>query len=400
MKFRHAALLILSFSLPMLGETHWQGTWASAPVSTAPKLSPTMTLGEKDITIREVVHISQGGSTMRISLTNEFGKEPLTISNAHVAFLAAKDRTLPGTDHLLTFAGKNSVTIPAGSFLASDPIKLKLPIFSDLVISLNVPEQSLTSVTEHQSAMATTYLAEGDQTSEEELRAPSTIEQWLFLKNVQVNSEHHGAAIVAFGDSITDGARSKPNTNHRWPDIFATLLVANKKTKHISILNEGIGGNRVLQEGYGPSALDRMERDVLEAPGAKYVVLLEGINDIGRAAFPKQPNDAITAQQLINGYQQIIQRAHAHKLKIFGATLTPYLPAGYSSIEGEKIRQTVNAFIRTPGNFDGVIDFEKAVEDPQNPGHLKPSFDPGDHLHPNDLGYAAMAKAIPTKLFR
>ncbi|MBS1814886.1 MAG: SGNH/GDSL hydrolase family protein [Acidobacteria bacterium] len=377
-------------------------TQAPTPnVVPAPKAKKyKITLGAKEMTIRETVHISQGGSEMRVTLTNEFGETPLTISDAHIAMMATLGRILPNTDHALTFSGKPSVTIPAGQFIASDPIKLTLPIFSDVVVSLCVPEQSLKTVTQHSLSMATTYLADGDQTKSEELQDAYKIEHWYMLKDIQVNAEKHSGAVVTLGDSITDGAHSTPDTNRRWPDVLATRLAANKKTKHVSVLNEGISGNRILHDGTGPRALDRLDRDVLNAPGAKWVILLESINDIGHAGQPRNDDDKITADQLIDAMKQIVSRCHAKGLKIYGATLTPYLGAKYATPMGEEMRQKVNAFIRTPGNFDGVIDFEKAIEDPANPGHFLPTFDPGDHLHPNDKGYAAMGNAIDLKLFQ
>lgn len=400
MKLRSVAVLALSLSGTLFAQQRWVGTWAASPVPAPPKINKTITLGAKEITIREIVHLSQGGNTMRVTLTNEFGTGPLTISSAHIAFLAAKDSILPKTDHALTFDGKPTVTIPAGQFLASDPIKLTVPIFSDIVVSLDLPEQKIEKITQHSLAVATTYLGDGDQTTAEAIKEPAKIEHWYFLKDIQVNAEKNSFAIVTLGDSITDGAHATIDTNRRWPNVLATRLAANKKTKNVSVLNEAISGNRVLQEGTGPAAIDRLDRDVLNAPGAKYVVLLEAINDIGRTAKPRLPADPVTTEQLLDAYKQIISRVHAKGLKIIGATLTPYLPAGYSSPEGEKTRQTLNAFIRTPGNFDGVIDFDKATEDPQHPGQFLPAYDCGDHLHPNDAGYAAMGAAIDLKLFR
>lgn len=397
MRLQIASLLVLA--APLTAQ-QWVGTWTAAPVETPAKLSKTITLGAKEMTIREIVHVSQGGSQMRVTLTNEFGDAPLTISSAHVAMHGANDVVLPKTDHALTFSGKNSVTIPAGQFIASDPVKVTLPVLSDVVVSLCVPEQKLKKITRHSLSMATSYLGEGDQTTAESIKDAAKEQHWFLLKDIQVNAEKGAAAIVTLGDSITDGAHSTIDTNRRWPDYLATRILANKKTKHLSVLNEGISGNRVLQEGTGPAALDRLDRDILAAPGVKWVILLEGINDIGRTAKPRKPTDPITTEQLINGYKEIIKRVHAKGLKIYGATLTPYMGAGYSSPEGEKMRQAANAFIRTPGNFDGVIDFEKATQDPAHPDTFLPAYNDGDHLHPNDKGYEAMGNAVDLNLFK
>jgi lysophospholipase L1-like esterase len=366
-----------------------------------PKISDAVTLGKGIETIREVVHISQGGKTMRVTLTNEFGTSPLTVSSAHVAFLSAGDRILPTTDHVLTFGGKPSVTIPAGQFVASDPINLTLPIFSDLVFSLAVPEQHLPTITLHSLGMTTTYFAKGDATAAEALEHPETTHSWYLLKDVQVNSEKKSAAIVMLGDSITDGAHSTIDANRRWPDVLAARLSAEKKTKALSVLNEGISGNRILHFLTGPRALDRLDRDVLAAPGVRYVVLLEGINDIGHVKTPRTPADVVTAQEIIDGMHEIVMRMRARGIKIIGATLTPFGgTVAYANDATEAMRQQVNAYIRTPGNFDGVIDFEKVTQDPAHPDRFLPAYDCGDHLHPNDAGYAAMGNAIDLKLFR
>ncbi len=217
------------------------------------------------------------------------------------------------------------------------------------------------------------------------------VNSWFFLKDVEVDAEKKSSAVVCFGDSITDGTGSTPETNRRWPDVLAPLLAAGKHTARISVLNVGIGGNRLLHDGTGPKASDRFDRDVLTQPGAKYVILLEGINDIGHGG--------VTAQQLIDSMTELASRAHSKGLQIFGGTLTPYQGAGYYTPRGEQTRQTVNAFLRSNTVFDGVIDFDKAVQDPKAPEQFLPKYDHGDHLHPSDLGYAAMAPAISLKLF-
>lgn len=379
---------------------NWVGTWASSPMSSSPSIAEGLSLGAKDLTIREVVRGSLGGKKVRISLTNEFGKSPLVVSNVHLQRHRAADSITPGSDHAVTFSGNASVTIPAGQFVTSDPINLDLPNTADLVVSICVPQQAIESATIHSLSLATSYVALGDQTTAPSLTSPTSVAHWYFLKDIQVDAPKGAFAVVTLGDSITDGAHSTVDANRRWPDDLAMRLLANKKTRNVAVLNEGISGNRLLKEVAGPSALDRLDRDVLNAPGVKYVILLEGINDIGRTTMPRKPDDPVTTAQILDGYRQIIQRAHAKGLKVIGATLTPYLGATYSSPEGEQMRQALNYFILQPGNFDGVIDFDKATRDPQHPGQYLPSFNDGDHLHPNDAGYTAMANAINLSSFR
>jgi lysophospholipase L1-like esterase len=223
---------------------------------------------------------------------------------------------------------------------------------------------------------------------------------WKFLKGVDVLASEEAASIVAFGDSITDGATSTLDANATWPSVLARRLQADKKFSQLGVLNEGIGGNRVLRDVTGPSALARLDRDVLAQAGVKYLIVMESINDIGHSFDPRAPRDPVTAELLIQGLQQIIERAHARGIKVFGATLTPYVGAGYSSPAGEEVREKVNAFIRSGGKFDGVIDFDKVTEDPQHPHEFLPAYNIKDKLHPNDAGYKAMGESIDLKLFR
>jgi lysophospholipase L1-like esterase len=249
--------------------------------------------------------------------------------------------------------------------------------------------------------MTTTWITEGNNTTAETATGARTISSFCFVKAVDVtSSDARAAAIVCLGDSITDGAHSTPNTNQRWPDILAARLQADSKTAHFSVLNEGIGGNRLLNDLAGVNALARLDRDVLAQSGVKYVILLEGINDIGHTALPRDPSDVITVPELILAYTQIVAHAHAHGLKIYGATLTPYDGARYSSPKGEEMREAVNQWIRTSGVFDGVIDFDKAVQDPANSKVFAAAYDSGDHLHPDDAGYEKMGDSIDLGLFR
>lgn len=393
---------ILFASSALQAETRWIGTWASAPV---PVKNETA-LGSVPMTLRQTVHISQGGDTLRITLTNEFGTEPLTLSAASVAFFSAGDAIVDGTARPVTFSGSPSVTIAPGKFVTSDNIRLKLPIFSDLTVSLELPQQSIPTLTEHPLANQTNYLAQGNLAAAANLPdSRKEIHNWIFLKDLQVPSPgKRSGAIVTFGDSITDGARMSLNSNHRWPDFLAARLTTNKKTKNLGILNEGISGNRILHDIAGPRALDRFDRDVLAAPGVQYLVILEGINDIGRTYLPrpgaKPGEEAVTAQQIIDGLKTLVDRAHARQIKVIGATLTPFEGAPYfTGPEGENDRQAINTWIRTSGTFDGVIDFDKTVRDPAAPTKFLKKADSGDHLHPGDLGYQRMADGIDLKLF-
>lgn len=425
---------------------NWLATWGTAVMALPATANAAVTLpiGKQQVTLRQVVHLSQGGKRMRVTLTNEFGTTPLRVDSVHVAFKSAGSRILPNTDRMLSFGGQAGTTIAPGQSTATDAIVETVPIFSDVEISIVLPAQDLPVITYHAAAYTTTYIAVGDHAAAEQFLPPTTpppglgrpdvrapvaaplsdkamlqsatgpatgtgfgteasgsvtqTTSWYFLKDVEVDSTRKSAAIVTLGDSITDGAGSTTETNRRWPDVLAPLLAANKKTAALSVVNEGIGGNRVLHEGTGPSALSRFDREVVSQPGARYVLMLEGINDIGN--LHRSPSDSITEQQLVDAYTELASRAHTHGLKFIVATLPPYGGAGYFSPDGETIRQNFNAFLRTSPAFDGVVDFDKVTQDPDHPERLLPKYDHGDHLHPSDEGYAAMGAAVSLKLFR
>ena len=393
--------LALAFTLPALAfaakptkhvapappVTPWVGTWATASVSD-PNSHHAFAA---DTTLRETVHVSLGGSPLRVTFTNEFGTEPLTLGGATAA--------LPTTNAtVLTFNGHPTIVIPPGAVAVSDPVALNLPPLSDLILTLFLPAQTLTTLTVHSFADTTNYAAPGNQLTTPSLTDSKKAFSWPFLKDVEVEAPQ-SAAIVAFGDSITDGAHSSLDANARWPDILAQRLQANLPTHNLGVLNEGIGGNRILNDRTGPNALARFDRDVLAPAGVKYLILLEGINDIGHAYTTHDPSDIVTADDLISGLSQLARRAHTHGIKVFGATLTPFVGAGYSSPAGEAVRQALNQWIRTTPELDGVIDFDKATQDPANPSTFAPANDSGDHLHPGDAGYKSMGNAIDLKLF-
>ena len=396
-----ALALVFVFARPARAaappQEHWVGTWAAAPFAEGNKDG----LGSSDTTLRQIVHVSLGGSRVRVVLSNEFGTDPLTIGAAHVAISAGKkssDIELPSAN-ALTFSGRASITIPPGALAVSDPADLKLPAMADLAVSIFLPAQPIRSLSQHGFAAQTSYMAPGNVVGEKSLVTPKTFTSWYFLKGVDVLAAANDAAVVAFGDSITDGALSTFDTNSRWPDVLAGRLHGDKKTEGLAVLNEGIGGNRVLHDGTGPSALARFDRDVLTQAGVKYLIIMESINDIGATANPKNPHDPVTTADLIAGLQQMAERAHIHGIKVFGATLTPYVGAGYQSPAGEAIRTAVNDWIRSSQSLDGVIDFDMATRDPSNPSVFAKFADSGDHLHPNDAGYKAMGEAIDLKLF-
>jgi lysophospholipase L1-like esterase len=402
-----AAFVALVFAVASTGaqstpQPQWVGTWAASPMQ-AEGINLRLF---SSVTLREIVHISVGGEQIRLRFTNEFGLDPLTVSDAHVALSAGGGSIQPGTDHAVTFGGAASINIPPGAAIFSDPIPLAVAPLSDLAVSFYLPPQIMRAETFHAFADQDNYLSDGHSPAAPELSQPTTISSWYFFDGVDISAAGGSVAaapgsraIVTLGDSITDGALSTHNANRRWPNVLAARLSLEPNLAHIGVLDEGIGGNRVLNETTGPSALSRLNRDVLAQSGVRYVVVLEGINDIGRLAHVQVPWDAITAPQLELGLKQIADRAHEHGLKIIGATLTPYGGAGYSCETGEQVREAVNDWIRSSGTFDGVIDFDKITRDPQNPTHFNPLYDSGDHLHPSDAGYKAMGDGIDLTLF-
>jgi len=393
-----AAVLLAAASLSVAQSTpplQWVGTWAASPMQ-AEGINLRLF---SSTTMREIVHISAGGPQIRLRFTNEFGLDPLTVADAHVALSAGGSSIQPGTDHAVTFGGAASVNIPPGGAMFSDPVPLAVAPLADVAVSFYLPPQIMRAETFHSFADQDNFLADGHSPAAPELPQPTKLSSWYFFDGIDVAAAPGAFAIVTLGDSITDGAASQRNANHRWPDVLAARLSQDPSLARISVLNEGIGGNRVLNEVAGPSAISRTDRDVLAQSGVRYVIVLESINDIGRLAHVVVPWDAITAPQLEFGLKQIADQAHQHGIKIIGATLTPYGGAGYSSDTGEQVREAVNDWIRTSGVFDGVIDFDKITQDPLNPTHFNPAYDSGDHLHPKDEGYKAMGEGIDLKLF-
>ena len=374
----------------------WVGTWASSPQLAQPRDLPPAP-GFADITLRQVVRVSIGGTKIRVRFSNASGKTALTIASSHVAKAARGAAIQAGTDKLLTFGEQSSVTIPAGALIYSDPLDFDLAPLSDLAVTIHLkgtPE----AVTTHSGARATSYLAEGDSVSATELPGAQTVEHWYFLNAVDVAARGPSAAVVVLGDSLTDGRSSATNGNGRWPDELARRLHADKHTAHIGVLNEGIGGNRLLHDGLGPNALARLDRDVLTQASVRWLVVLEGVNDIGTCKDGCDEDS--TAHEIIGAYRQIILRAHSQNIRVYGATITPFGGSFYATPEAERARQVVNRWIRNSGRFDAVIDFDVVVRDPNDPSNLSPASDSGDHLHPNDAGYKAMGVSVDLRLFR
>lgn len=374
----------------------WVGTWATAPV--AVPLATTQPVG--DLTYREIIHVSQGAQRVRLIFSNEFGTTPLTISAVHIAPSAGQSRIDQNQDRLVTFSGQPVVQIPPGARYLSDAVSLSVGPLSTWAVSFYVPSQSLRVLSIHQLAIQTNYVAKGDQVTAASLPEAKEITTYPFLRTAEIEPNVQVDAIVCLGDSITDGKHSTIDVNKRWPNTLANRLVQQEGAGAPSVLDLGIGGNRLLQDGVGPNALARLDRDVLSQSRAGYLILLEGINDLGDGFAQGQGNESPSASDIEAAYTQIIKRAHAHNLRVYGATLLPYEGATYFSEQGEVVREELNRWIRTEKEFDAVLDFDLVVRDPQHPKRLLPAYNSGDNLHPNDAGYDAIGESIPLWLFR
>jgi lysophospholipase L1-like esterase len=394
------------------GGGHWVTAWSSAmhaPFAFGGPASPIF----DSRTVRMVVRPTIGGERARIRLSNEFGNTALPIGAVHIALVSQGDKIVPESDHALTFGGKGSLSIPPGAPMLSDPVDLKFPAFSEIAVSIWL-SGSTGNVTTHLWAQHETYISEsGDFSAKASIPNATVGTSWFWLSDLEVLISDQTAATLTLGDSITDGVGAKQGDYKDWPDLLANRLAAQKGVPAMAVVNTGIGGNRVLHDGAGVSALARFDRDVLARPGVVNLILLEGINDIGwpHIKIPPQqqgsapsgspfPKEFVSAQEIIAGYQQIIDRAHQHGIKVFGATLTPYEGADYYSTDGEAIRAAVNQWIRTSGAFDGVFDFDAAVRDPKSPTRFRDGYHSGDNLHPSATGYQAMAEVIDLSVLR
>ena len=380
-------------------ETRWVQTWGAAMQAQLFGEAPTY----ENVTLRQIVHISRGGPTLRVRFSNVLGDAPLRIDAASVGLRQGGARVAAGTLRELTFGRLTSITVAPGAVAVSDPVDLRVPDQADLAVSLyladaSVPADQLTLA--HQ----TSYVSPpGDFTDDRAFEPASTVTSWYWLSGVEVRPNRATRAIVAFGDSITEGFGATLDANTRWPDFLARRVLACRND--LTVVNMAISGNRVLNDEIGPNAQRRLDRDLLAVTGAAYAILLEGINDIGfsQIAPGTFPPDVqltnVSAEEIIIGYKQIIRRAHAQGIKIYGGTLLPFVGAGYQDAAGEAKRQAVNFWIRTSGDFDDVIDFDAVTRDPADPARLLPAYDSGDHLHPNDAGYEAMGNAVDLALF-
>lgn len=402
-----AGLIAATVALPTWAADrgNWIGTWAaSAQPVWGPDFPVPLGIPANywNQTLRQVARISIGGSRVRIVLSNEYGTMPLKIGKAHIALAAANGAIQAGSDHPVTFGGSPSIVIPPGAPAISDPVDLAVTPLAQVSVSLFFPEVA-PATTVHWDGHQTAYVAAGDKTGDTDFKADAKQTQRAFLTEILVDAPADARAVVTFGDSITDGDGSTIDGNDRWPDRLAERLVA-AGGPPVAVVNEGISGAKVLADRMGVNALARFDRDVLSQPKADTVVLMMGINDVGWPASGLAPRDPEpTADDIIAGYKQLIERAHTHGMKIIAATLTPFGGAfdgtpfqGYYTPEKEKIRLALNDFLRS-GAFDGVIDFDKVIVDPQKPGVAQAKYDKGDHLHPNAAGYEAMGAAIDLK---
>jgi lysophospholipase L1-like esterase len=372
------------------GERVWLTSWGASPSDAAKGLSSQ--------TIREHVRLTLGGDRVRIRLSNRFGTQSLVVGPVHVALHGSGASIVPGTDRPVTFGGGPTSTIAAGALAVSDPVRLDVAALQEVSVSIYLRGNS-EKLTIHELGLQTAYISpKGDFTASATLPVARTSLSRYLLSAVEVLASSGGDAIVTLGDSITDGFQSMVDANRRWPDFLAERLRAQTRRNPISVVNQGISGNRLLHDNVGPSALERFDRDVIAQPGVRWSIVLLGINDIGLPA-----PIAVTADDIIGAHKQLILRAHAAGLKIYGCTLTPFegtIFPGYFTPAKEVMRAAVNQWIRTSGAYDAVIDFDAAIRDPSHPTRMLPAYDSGDHLHPNDAGYQVMANTVDLKLFR
>src|SRR5580704_894520 len=398
--FAQAQMRLAASSIPQV----WVATWGSSQQIPEPQNAlPIDDL--RDATVRQLFHLSVGGSGLRVHMSNAFGTEALHFTSVHVARpLSTSSPAIDTTsDRQLTFAGKADVVVPSGAEFVSDPVDLKVSPLSDLAVTfhLDTPPQRESS---HPGSRATSYYVHGDAVGAATLIEPKHVDHWFQISEVDVQVSPEAGAVVVLGDSITDGHGATTNGNDRWTDVLAARLQGLPQTRNVGVSNQGIGGNHLLTDGLGPNALSRFDRDVLAPAGVRWLIVFEGVNDLGGLARTGEvpPADhAALVERVLSAYRQLVVRAHAHGLQVFGATITPFVGSDYyhPGPLSEADRQAVNQWIRAAGHFDGVIDFDAVVRDPNHPDQLLPAFDCGDHLHPSPAGYKAMAEAIPLTVF-
>jgi len=408
-----AVLLLAFFVYPVCAQDHWVASWGAGAVKTSGEEIPAA-----GVTYRDIVHISLGGKQVRLTLSNRFGTEALNVGGVTVARSVGSGSVDGSTVQAVTFDGKPFLVIAPGATVISDPVSIDVAPLSDLGISIFLPAGKVSFYTSHPVSHQTNYRAAGNDLHSVSMPNVEKVRPWRVLTAVDVMAPESDAAIVAFGDSITDGQGSTPDANLRWPNRLADRLQADPKYARFAVVDEGIGGNRILHDGGTPEAragehqkgLTRWSYDALDRSGVKYIILLEGVNDIGHSSLiraglagrrqQESPETPVTASDLINAMTQMIDEAHAKGIKVIGATLTPYGGARYERPDGDAIHNQVNDFIRHGGKFDGVIDFEKATQDPAHPDRYLPAYNEKDHLHPDDEGTKAMTDSIDLSLFK
>ena len=410
-----AGLTVSSVEAPATGSPvaagEWVNTWTSMPQLTEPGNMPPPPFTQDglvmaDTTLRQTVRVTVGGSNLRLRFSNAFGGAALPITAVSVAKPAGGQAGVsaiePGTSRPVTFNERSSVVIPVGAQLVSDPLGFRVAPRTNLTVTIYLAAgQASNDITSHPGSRTTSYLLSGNHVADADLPGAAHTDHWYFLSGVEAFTRRGTAGAVMLGDSLTDGRGSTTNGNDRWPDQLLDRLQRTPHADDVAILNQAAGGNRVLNDGLGPNALSRFDRDVLAQTGVDWLLVFEGINDIGTAEATSQAQQQVAAD-LIAAYEQFVTRAHAQDIKVYGATLLPFGGnTGYDDPAGtrEAARQTVNHWIRTSHEFDAVIDFDKAIRDPAAPRNILPTYDVGDHLHLNPTGYRAMADAVPAKLF-
>jgi lysophospholipase L1-like esterase len=402
-----ATLVLAATGVAAPARADWITSWAVASTQPHPGFGPVpATPSFQNRTLRQILRVSAGGSAVRVRFSNAYGANKLVIGSARIALITADGHAIPGSSRVLTFGGATSAEAARGAPLLSDKVTLAVPALAHMAVIAYLPGDT-GACTCHQSGLETTEVSPPGDFTATGFTPESTAMVRVFLASVEIDAQPPAATVVMLGDSITDGVGSTPNADHRWPDVLAERL-SRRGGRSWGVANAGISGNRLLGDGAGENALARLDRDVLSLPGVKAVVVFEGVNDIGTAyGEPKGPfafytrslPDRMTdAVQMIAGYRQIIERAHQHGIKVYGATIAPYKGADYWSPAGEAVRQQVNEFIRS-GAFDAVLDFDRVWRDPADPLAIRSDYHKGDHLHGNDAGYRALAESIDLNLF-
>jgi lysophospholipase L1-like esterase len=380
----------------MTQNMHWVGAWTTAP-------APADGGAFANHTLRMNARVSIGGDTLRVRLSNAYGTGPLLIGCAHLGLRQSGPALVPGSNRPLTFGGETSTTIAAGAFVLSDPVELTVPPLADVAISFHLPEDVPASfgITGRYSRQTSYISPPGDFSGETVMPVGRLTDDWFFLGGVDVLASAGTGGIVTLGDSLTDANISTHDAFCRWPDQLARRLIARSGGRPLGVMNQGLGGNRILHDIRGDSGLRRFDRDVLAQPGVTHVIVLLGTNDL-RNRWAK-PEEEVAAEQMVGGLKQMVLRAHTRGIKIFGGTLTPFenetFLVGAWTPAREAVRQAVNAWIRDGGAFDAVIDFDKGVRDPEHPARMLPNYDCGDHLHQSDGGYNHMGDIIDLTLF-